>query len=62
VQTNTLPSGIKKLTYTFTRGNNPSSDTVTFKYTITNQTTSESFEQTVTMDVAWGDCTDTCQD
>ena len=62
VQTNTVPTGIKKLRYTFTRGNNPSSDTVTFKYTITNQTTSMSFEQTVTMDVAWGNCTDTCQD
>ena len=39
-QTNTLPTGIKTLRYTFTRGNNPSSDTVTFNYTITNQTTS----------------------
>ena len=44
-QTNTLPTGIKKLTYTFTRGNNPSSDTVTFEYTITNQTTSLSFDR-----------------
>jgi hypothetical protein len=61
-QTNTVPTGIKTLKYTFTRGNNPSSDTVTFKYTITNQTTSLSSEQTVTMDVTWGSCTDTCQD
>ena len=62
-QTNTIPPGVTKtLRYTFTRGNNPSTDTVTFTFTITNQTTTVAFNESVTMDVAWGSCTDTCQD
>jgi hypothetical protein len=60
-QTNTLPTGVKTLRYTFTRGNNPSSDTVTFNYTITNQTTNVAVNQSVTMAVTWGNCTNTCQ-
>ena len=60
-QTNTIPAGTTKtLRYRFTRGSNPTSDTVTVTYTRTNTTTLAQTNDTFTASVTWGDCTVAC--
>ena len=59
-QTNQVPPGTKVLRYRFTRGSNPSTDSVTFTWTATNNTTHQSFNGTTTANVTWGNCTTAC--
>jgi hypothetical protein len=59
-QTNQVPPGTKVLRYRFTRGSNPASDSVTFTWTATNNTTHEAFPDTTTANVTWGNCTVAC--
>jgi len=59
-QTGMVQPGGGVLSYTFTRGGNPSADFVTFTYTSTGTNTSAS-PGTFSANVAWGTCTNTCQ-
>jgi hypothetical protein len=60
-QTNSIPPGVKTLSYGFVRGSNPTSDTVTFAYRATNTTTNMFFDLTMSLLVNWSTCNSSCQ-
>ena len=60
-QTGEVPPGTTTLRYTFNRGGNPSADAVTFNYISTNTTTHVATPGTITLNVNWSLCTNTCQ-